>query len=174
MVVSREQFGVVRGVAVAAAVLLGVTAYCLTQQAAYEPKDRLMLWLKWNAPKAACLWWHIWRIGNYRFSSPTDIMGAGLSTNPTPQIKLMQAMLQNTLEQTVLAALVHGAFAALAPPQWLVLVPAYTLLFVAGRVLFVALYQHGAPARAPGFALTSLPTTVMLLGSCWLLLKDPW
>lgn len=52
MAVNREQFGVVRGVAIAAAVLLGVTTYCLKQHNAYEPKDRLMLWLKWNAPKA--------------------------------------------------------------------------------------------------------------------------
>jgi uncharacterized membrane protein YecN with MAPEG domain len=101
-------------------------------------------------------------------------MGAGLSTNPTPEIKLMQAMLQNTLEQTALSALVQGGFAALAPAQWLQLIPAYTLLFVAGRVLFVGLYKYGAAARAPGMALTLLPTTVMLLGCCWMLLRDPW
>jgi uncharacterized membrane protein YecN with MAPEG domain len=101
-------------------------------------------------------------------------MGAGISINPTPQVKCMQAMLQNTLEQTVLAALVHGSFVALAPPQWLVLIPAYTVLFVGGRVLFVTLYKYGAAARAPGFALTMLPSTVMLLGCCWMLVKDPW
>jgi hypothetical protein len=55
MAISREQFGVVRGVVIAAAVLLGVTAYCLTQQPAPEPKDRVLLWLKWNAPKAGVL-----------------------------------------------------------------------------------------------------------------------
>jgi hypothetical protein len=72
-----------------------------------------------------------------------DIMGAGLSTTPTPEIKIMQAALQNTLEQTVLSTLVHGGFAALAPAQLLQLIPACSLLFVTGRVLFVGLYKYG-------------------------------
>ncbi|KAF6265166.1 hypothetical protein COO60DRAFT_1697989 [Scenedesmus sp. NREL 46B-D3] len=172
--IGRQQLGVVRGVAAGAAALLAVTAYCLIQQPFPEPEDRVRFWMKWNIPKAACLWWQIARVGNHRFSSPADIMGAGLSTNPSPQIKCMQATLQNTLEQTVLASLVHGGFAALAPLQWLQLIPAYTLLFVAGRVLFVARYESGAAARAPGVALTLLPTQLMLLGCCWLLFKDPW
>lgn len=103
-----------------------------------------------------------------------DIMGAGLSTNPTPQLKLMQALLQNTLEQLVLAALVHGGFAALAPANWLVLIPAYSALFVIGRVAFAVGYPHGAAARAPGLALTYIPTAFMMFGCFCLLSADPW
>lgn len=51
------------------------------------------------------------------------------------------------------------------PPAWQAVVPAAAILFVFGRIAFVAGYARGAPARAFGFALTFYPTVFMLLAS---------
>lgn len=89
------------------------------------------------------------------------------------QVRVLQALLQNTQEQVVLAVLAHGAFVALAPPDWLGLIPTYTVLFVAGRVLFAAGYAGGAAGRALGFALTFMPSMAMCVASLVMLLSDP-
>lgn len=86
----------------------------------------------------------------------------------------MQATLQNTLEQLVISVGAHGAFAALAPADWLVLVPTFSLLFAAGRVLFAYGYAFGAPGRALGFALSMMPSVIMLVASAAWLVKDPF
>jgi len=85
-------------------------------------------------------------------------------------VKVLSALLQNTLEQTVVAVLVQGAFAVMAPEDWLVLIPAYTLVFIVGRVLFAAGYQYGAGGRALGFSLTHMPSTAMMAACCYMLL----
>lgn len=87
---------------------------------------------------------------------------------------MLQALLQNTLEQVLLAVLAHGAFAVLAPAEWLGLIPTFTVLFVVGRVLFAAGYAGGAGGRALGFALTFLPTMALCAASLVLLLSDPF
>ncbi|GBF95723.1 hypothetical protein Rsub_08705 [Raphidocelis subcapitata] len=135
--------------------------------------DRILLWAKWRAPYAACLFAHVAAVGNARFASPQDISGAGL-TRASPGLQLLGALLTNTLEQAALAALASASFAALAPPLFLPLVPAYALLFAAGRALFARGYARGAPARALGFSLTFLPTVVMLAASLFWLALDPW
>jgi hypothetical protein len=71
--------------------------------------------------------------------------------------------LQNTLEQTVLAFLVHLAWATVMPVSRVSVIPAATLLFLFGRVLFTWRYRGGAPARALGFALTFYPSVLMLI-----------
>lgn len=90
------------------------------------------------------------------------------------QVRVLQAVLQNTLEQVVLAVLAHGAFAALVPPDWLGLIPTYTVLFVVGRVLFAAGYAGGAAGRAVGFALTFMPSMAMCVALLVMLLADPF
>lgn len=87
---------------------------------------------------------------------------------------MLQALLQNTLEQVLLAVLAHGAFAALAPPHWLGLIPTYTVLFVVGRLLFATGYAGGAGGRALGFALTFYPSMAMCVASLVMLISNPW
>lgn len=101
------------------------------------------------------------RLAKHRFFTPVDIEGSGL-TEGSARAKLLQALLQNTLEQLCLAGAVYFAAALLFPRAWLGAVPAAATLFLLGRVLFFARYEHGAPARAYGFALTFYPTVILL------------
>ena len=101
-------------------------------------------------------------LARHRFFSPEDIDGGGLAEG-TERANILQATLQNTLEQTVLAVLTHVGWAVLMPVSWMSTIPAAVILFLCGRVLFVRGYRGGAPARAAGFALTFLPSVLMLV-----------
>jgi hypothetical protein len=103
----------------------------------------------------------IGRVANLRFYTPEDIDGAGL-TDGTPQTRLHRAILQNTLEQAVLAVAAYATWAVVMPHGWLGCIAVAALLFVTGRVLFASGYTRGAPGRALGFGLTAYPTFGML------------
>jgi hypothetical protein len=74
-------------------------------------------------------------------------------------------VLQNTLEQLAVAAVAYANFALLAPARLLAVLPTCSLLFLLGRVSFFKGYENGAPARAPGYALTVMPTALLMLAS---------
>jgi MAPEG family len=76
---------------------------------------------------------------------------------------LLQALLQNTLEQSCLALPVYIATSIVAPAALLPVVPAAAVMFLVGRLFFFAGYANGAPARAYGFGLTFYPTVLLLL-----------
>ena len=101
-------------------------------------------------------------LAKHRFFTPEDIDGSGL-TQGTATANILQATLQNTLEQTVLAVLVHLSWATLRPVSWILAIPAAVALFLLGRVLFARGYRGGAPSRALGFALTFYPSMLMLV-----------
>lgn len=101
------------------------------------------------------------RLAQHRFFTPDDIHGSGL-TSGSDRAKYLQALLQNTLEQTCMAVPVYAATGVLAAPQGLPMIPAAALLFLVGRLAFFAGYAGGAPARAFGFALTFYPTVILL------------
>ena len=75
---------------------------------------------------------------------------------------MLRALLQNTLEQAVLAVAVYSAWAAAMPFVWLRAIPVAAVLFIAGRVLFARGYRKGAAGRAMGFGLTMYPTVTQL------------
>jgi hypothetical protein len=118
--------------------------------------------LKWDVLLVVCLTANIAMLARHRFFTPADIDGGGLSEG-TSEAQLLQSILQNTLEQSVLALAVHASWAAAMPQTWQAAVPAAAILFVLGRVLFWRGYARGAPARALGFALTFYPSVLMLL-----------
>jgi hypothetical protein len=118
--------------------------------------------MKWDLLVLACLAINIGLLARHRFFTPDDIDGGGLTAG-TSTAHLLQSMLQNTLEQTVLALGVHLAWAMITPHAWLPAVAVAATLFAIGRVLFWRGYASGAPARALGFALTFYPSVVMLL-----------
>jgi hypothetical protein len=106
-----------------------------------------------------CLWLLV-SVGNVareRFFSPADINGSGLS-EASARIRVGAAVLQNTLEQSVLAVGALLSLAATASDAVLVLVWPLVILFSIGRLTFWAGYAHGAPARAFGFGTTFYPT----------------
>lgn len=161
-----EQKGVVRGVVPAAIITLaglcGVSLLIpMSALPADNPGPRLAWALQWSLLPVLALIIAVMRVGNYRFSSPDDIDGSGL-TNATPQIQILRAVLQNTLEQAVLAAATYLIWAAAMPHRRLRAIPVAATLFIGGRVLFARGYSKGAGGRAMGFGLTMYPTAAML------------
>ena len=104
----------------------------------------------------------IGRLAKHRFFNADDIDGAGL-TVASAEAKLLQALLQNTLEQTALAVPTYLAWALLMPGAWLSTVPMAATFHALGRLLFFFGYEKGAGHRALGFALTFYSTMVLLV-----------
>ena len=102
------------------------------------------------------------RLARHRFFTPEDIDGGGLTAG-TERAHVLQAGLQNTLEQAALAVLVHLIWVVYMPVSWAPAVPAAAILFFLGRILFIRGYTGGAPSRALGFALTFYPSVLMLV-----------
>jgi hypothetical protein len=161
-----KQTGVVRRVIPAAILtVLGLCGLSLLLPMSVLPVDepgaRLAWGLQWSLLPMIALMAAIARMANHRFYTPEDIDGSGL-THATAQARVHQAILQNTLEQAVLAVAAYAIWAAVMPYGWLRSVCVAALLFVTGRVLFARGYARGAPGRALGFALTAYPTFGML------------
>src|SRR3972149_8925272 len=166
MQLTDKQKGVVRNV-IPAAVLtvagLGGVSLLLPVSLlpADEPGARIAWALKWALFPVLTLMVSIMRVANHRFSSPEDIDGSGL-TDGTPEVRLLRAILQNTLEQAVLAVTAYVIWAAAMPYGWLRAIPIAAVFFICGRVFFARGYAPGAPGRATGFGLTAYPTFGML------------
>lgn len=100
------------------------------------------------------------RLAKHRFFTPEDINGSAL-TEGTSRAKLLQALLQNTLEQLALALPVYLSCSFIFPSHFLGLIPAAAAMFFVGRVLFYLGYSGGARSRAFGFAFTFYPTVFL-------------
>src|SRR3954462_2196597 len=100
------------------------------------------------------------RLAKHRFFTPEDINGSAL-TEGTSRAKLLQSLLQNTLEQVALALPVYFICASIFPSHLLGLIPAAGAMFFVGRILFYVGYSGGAHSRAFGFAFTFYPTVVL-------------
>ena len=167
MALTDKQRGVLKGMTIGAATsLVVIIAAILLGPALLSPEasagERLAFALKADAFLALWLGVSIGLLARHRFFTPADIDGGGFSQG-SETAKVLQATLQNTLEQTVLAVLVHLAWATLMPVSWMAAIPAAAILFLSGRVLFIRGYRGGAPSRAVGFALTFYPSVLMLV-----------
>lgn len=118
----------------------------------------LFLWL------AGC----VRAVSSGRFYSPADIRGSAFGA-PSPAIAVRAAVLQNSLEQTVLLFPATLILAALMRGHELVLAPFLIGLFLLGRVIFVIGYAKGAAGRAFGMALTAAPIIVSYGLALWLI-----
>jgi hypothetical protein len=162
-----KQRGVLRGMMTGLLITLLAIAFAVVAPPgdllpARDPGALLVQALKWDVLLVACLTANIAMLARHRFFTPADIDGGGLSPG-TSEALLLQSILQNTLEQTVLAFSVHLTWAAAMPQTWQAAVPVAAILFVFGRILFWKGYARGAPQRALGFALTFYPSVLMLL-----------
>jgi hypothetical protein len=119
--------------------------------------DRLAFALKVDLVVVLWLVAAIASVGNGRFLSRDDIQGAGFYP-PSARIAVPVAILQNTLEQVVLAIGAHLILATMLREDELIVLPLLALLFCIGRAAFWAGYRGGAARRAFGFALTFFPT----------------
>lgn len=110
-----------------------------------------------SALAALALVYCIAAIAKKRFCR-TDVIDGAAYDHPGSELAVDKAVLQNTLEQTVLAIAAYNGLAAVAPSLAPVLLPALASLFLLGRVLFIFGYRKGAGGRGFGFALTFYPT----------------
>ncbi len=167
MAVSDKQRGVLHGMAAAAlATLVALSGALWFSPDLLVPADDLKARLAFVATcDLLVVFWLLIAVGSlarHRFFSPEDIDGGGL-TEATEAARIRQALLQNTLEQVVLALAVHLTGAVLLPTAWLPVLPAAAILFALGRFLFWRGYRRGAAARALGFGLTFYPTILLFL-----------
>lgn len=121
--------------------------------------------LKWDILLMIAVAGNIAIVARHRFFTPEDIGGSGL-TNGTAKVRIFQATLQNTIEQTVLAFPIHMIWVITMPREWQGIIPLASILFLIGRMLFWRGYASGAAARSFGFALTFYPSLIMLLLLC--------
>ena len=130
-----------------------------------------LIWaLTWDGGILIFLIITIGNLARHRFMTLADIDGSGLTAG-TDRAHVYQAILQNTLEQTVIAVLAHLFWASVMPFGALGAIPVAVTLFLIGRICFARGYVGGAGARAFGFALTFYPTVIMtvsaLLWAVW-------
>ncbi|SME98360.1 MAPEG family protein [Tistlia consotensis] len=173
MALDKAQHGVLRGMLAALALSIVALAGAVLWQPAFLQApapiaERLAAALRWEVLPLLCLVAAIGNLARHRFFTPADIDGSGLTAG-TERARVFQSVLQNTLEQLVIALLAHLLWVAAAPPAWFGAVPVAAVLFLVGRISFAAGYAGGAPARAVGFALTFYPTLLLTLGSVLLL-----
>ena len=155
---TRKQVGTAIGMAVGLLLTIGAFAWPGGQGA---PVDRLALWAACSALAAGWLAFAVALQARHRFFSPADIDGAGL-TVASARAQLLQALVQNTAEQTLLAAFAYAAW-LLATTFSASPVIHCAALFSLGRLLFFAGYARGAAARSLGFALTFYPIVGLLV-----------
>jgi MAPEG family len=165
MALDQTQTGVARGMALAVAVvvLMFAVAYILkwpNLSKYVATSSRLKLASLTALSPTAMLLICIARLAKHRFSTPQDIQGSAL-TEGTKRARLLQSLLQNTLEQNVLVLPIYFASSLFFPVSLLPLVVVATVLFAVGRLLFFIGYAKGAPSRAVGFGLTFYPSVTL-------------
>jgi len=74
---------------------------------------------------------------------------------------------QNTIEQTILAAIAWLSLAAVLPHDELILIPAMAVLFTLGRISFWIGYVLHPMGRTFGMSLTVIPTIFAFLALTW-------
>jgi hypothetical protein len=135
-----------------------------------DVEARLAAWLACDLAAAVWLAIAVARLARHRFFSDDDIDGA---LGPgTARAAVLQSLVQNTLEQTVLAVVAYGAWLLVRPAGPMSTVFIAVGCFGVGRLLFFLGYDRGAAARAFGFALTFYPT-VGLFVACGIRLLAP-
>lgn len=166
MVLDTKQRAVVRSATLAAiivALALGLSlAIPPKALPADDPGARIAWALQWAVLPLLALMVAVMRVANHRFSTPEDIDGSGLTVG-TQKVHVLRAVLQNTLEQAVLAVGAYVIGASALPHGWLRIIPAAAVLFAIGRVLFALRYERGAAGRGLGFGLTAYPSFAMLV-----------
>ena len=167
MALTDEQSGVLKrmvfGLLIALAIVIGSgVGNPMDFPAGMTPIDRLAVAAQCALVPGLFMMIAVARMARQRFFSPEDIDG-GVTSTDTPRAQLLQTLLQNTLEQSVIALLVYLGWALAMPATWLSVVPVAALAFAIGRILFFLGYEQGAASRALGFAMTFYPSVIMMV-----------
>jgi len=159
---ARKQALVALGMAAGLAFTVAASLWPRLPAVAPELEARIAVWAASSAFAGLWMVLAVALLARHRFFSPQDIDGGGARADSDEAARL-QAMLQNTAEQLLLAVIAYGAWLWLGPPARWGLVPVFAMAFGAGRLLFFLGYGGGAAARAPGFTLTFYPTVALYL-----------
>jgi hypothetical protein len=117
MTLSKKQLGVLSGMAIgmlvtAAIVIAGASVELVAPLSPDDLAGRLHFGGALALLPVGCLVLAIARLAHHRFVTPEDIDGGGM-TGGTPRARLLQAELQNTVEQTVLAVPIYLGWSVL-------------------------------------------------------------
>lgn len=161
----RKQILILLGMLAAAVVCVTVASWGLNgpapELAVTGPAGRLAFAAQWLLVPGLCLLAGIGLTANRRFFTESAIDGGRPEGASAFEINLRYN--QNTLEQTVLAAVAWTGLALVLPASQLGLIPALAGLFAVGRATFWIGYLMAPWARAFGLGLTFYPTAVSLV-----------
>jgi uncharacterized MAPEG superfamily protein len=138
---SRKRRGVALGMAVGLAMTIAVLAGPGPRPAV---PDRAALWAACSIGPACWLVLAVGLLARHRFFSAPDIDAAGL-TEASSGAKRLQALTQNTLEQTALAVVAYALWLIAAPTPGPLTVVLCAAIFSCGRLLFFLTYSRGLP-----------------------------
>ena len=134
-----------------------------------EISDRLAFALRWDFLVFLWLLACLRSVAQGRFWSPADRSGSAHAA-PSKSIAVRVAVLQNSLEQTVLAVGGHLILATVLRGPELILIPLLVLLYLCGRLAFAIGYSRSPIARAFGMALTGASVAFTYALAAWLIL----
>lgn len=168
-VMLRKQIFVASGMTAAVVTLMFLWLHLADLHLALPDDDdqvsRLAFAARWLLLPALALFAGIAVVANQRFFVADAIDGARASQSRLLEITLRYN--QNTLEQTVLAAIAWAGLALALPHEKLTLIPAMAIVFIAGRALFWIGYLIAPVARALGLGLSAYPTFAALIWLAW-------
>lgn len=164
---TEKQSGVLKGVGFGllmaiAIIVMGVWFNPFSFSDNLNEMERLSIALQCSLIPTFFLAISIGRLAKHRFFTPEDIDGGGLS-HGSDEARVLQSLLQNTLEQFALAFVIYLSWSLMMPANWLSVVPLAAIAFAIGRVMFFVGYKHGAPSRAIGFTLAFYPSLMMMI-----------
>ena len=119
MSLSNKQLGVLKGMIIGfllalSILLFGAYLNPFGFSGGMPLLERLSTAILWCLVPILFLVVSVGRLAKHRFFTPEDIDGGGLS-NGTEQARLLQALIQNTLEQTVLATFAYVFWSVTMP-----------------------------------------------------------
>jgi len=129
-----------------------------------DPIHRIAFAARWMLVPGLTLLAGIW-VAARRGFLPDAIDGTRTPTNHNLEINLRYN--QNTLEQTVLAAIAWTGLSLALPHQQLYLIPAMAVAFALGRVTFWIGYLLHPMGRAFGMVMTIIPTVAAFGWLTW-------
>jgi hypothetical protein len=159
----RKQVLIALGMLAAAVVCIVVASRVLGSHDGGQlaTAERLALAGRWLLVPGLCLLAGLGLTANQRFLRADAIDGGPAAKPGFLEINLRYN--QNTLEQTVLAAVAWTGLALTLEPRDLGLIPALAGLFAAGRAAFFLGYLYAPWARAFGLGLTFYPTVAAMI-----------
>ena len=128
--------------------------------------DGLLIALKWLVLPALALLASLLSTAIYRFTH--DIAIDGRPDGVSQRFDILLRNNRNTLEQLVLTLIAWAGLATAMPERAAIAFPVLAMLFVMGRISFLAGYLFTPCARAFGFVLTFVPNALILM---WLTLR---